>query len=120
MDDASLNPPYGGTLVDLLSPPAERREWKERANALPSWQLGMRALCDLELLATGAFSPLAGFMSEADYRRVLAEMRLADGTFFPMPLTLPVPAEASVRPGQDVVLRDARNEPVAVLASLEL
>lgn len=115
MDESSLNPPYGGSLVDLLAPPAERREWAERAVTLPSWQLGMRALCDLELLATGAFSPLRGFMGEADYRRVLAEMRLADGTFFPMPLTLPVPADAPVRPGEDVVLRDARNEPVAVM-----
>ena len=120
MDEASLNPPYGGALVGLLSPPAERREWAERASALPSWQLGMRALCDLELLATGAFSPLAGFMREADYRRVLAEMRLADGTFFPIPLTLPVPAESAAGPGQHVMLRDSRNEPVAVLAVEEV
>ena len=120
MDESSLNPPYGGTLVDLVAPPAERRELGARASALPSWQLGMRALCDLELLACGAFSPLRGFMGEADYRRVLAEMRLSGGTFFPMPLTLPVPKDAAVRPGDDVVLRDARNEPVAVLSGLEL
>ena len=63
MDESSLNPPYGGRLVDLLAAPAERRELAARANALPSWQLGMRALCDLELLACGAFSPLSGFMA---------------------------------------------------------
>jgi sulfate adenylyltransferase len=120
MEETGLNPPYGGTLVDLVAPAAERREWARRALSLPSWQLGTRALCDLELLATGAFSPLRGFMGEADYRRVLAQMRLADGTFFPMPLTLPVPAEAAVGPGRDVALRDTRNEPVAVLAVEEV
>jgi sulfate adenylyltransferase len=120
LEESSLIPPYGGALVDLVAQPAERREWTERVLALPSWQLGLRAACDLELLATGAFSPLRSFMGEADYRRVLAEMRLADGTFFPMPLTLPVPPEASARPGQDVVLRDARNEALAVLTVEEL
>ncbi len=120
MDESSLNPPYGGTLVDLAGLPAERREWAARAKTLPSWQLGLRALCDLELLACGAFSPLRGFMGEADYRRVLAEMRLLDGTFFPMPLTLPVPTDVPVPAGGDVVLRDARNEPVALLSGVAL
>lgn len=120
MHENELIAPYGGTLVDLLASPAERREWAERAKSLPAWPLSTRALCDLELLATGAFSPLRTFMGEADYRRVLEQMRLADGTFFPMPITLPVPDAGGVRPGQDVVLRDARNEAVAVLTVEEL
>ena len=57
-------------------------------------------VCDLELLASGAFSPLDRFMGEADFRRVLAEMRLADGTLFPIPVTLPVAADAGSRSGR--------------------
>ena len=120
MEEAALNPPCGGTLVDLRVPSAERHEWSQRTHHLPGWSLDLRTLCDLELLATGAFSPLRGFMGEADYRRVVREMRLADGTLFPMPITLPVPDGTAVRVGQDVVLRDARNEPVAVLTVEEL
>ncbi|MDI7275710.1 MAG: bifunctional sulfate adenylyltransferase/adenylylsulfate kinase [Anaerolineae bacterium] len=108
--------PYGGKLVDLLLPEGqELEEWMARGNSLPSVQLSPRSLCDLELLATGAFSPLDRFMGEADYRRVLAEMRLADGTLFPIPVTLPVPAELPVRAGDLVGLRSPQNELLAVL-----
>ena len=84
------------------------------ATRLPSIQLSPRALCDLELLATGAFSPLDRFMGRADYLRVLAEMRLADGTLFPIPITLPVDAR-DVHLDRQVVLRDARNNPLAIM-----
>src|SRR6266513_1772651 len=93
--------PYGGALVDLLAAPGEREELVRRASALPSLSLTTRALCDLELLVTGAFSPLDRFMGEADYRRVVEEMRLSGGTFFPMPITLPVPPGAGFRPGDE-------------------
>ncbi len=87
-----------------------------RAQALPTIQLSPRSLCDLELLATGAFSPLERFMGEADYRRVLTEMRLADGTLFPMPITLPVAEDAPVAVGEWIALRTQRNDLVAVMA----
>jgi len=113
---APLIPPYGGRLVTLLVPDeAERRDWMARATRLPSLQLSLRSLCDLELLATGAFSPLDRFMGEADYRRVLVEMRLADGTLFPIPVTLPVPDDFPVRVGDQLALRSAKNELLAVL-----
>src|SRR5258707_11452353 len=86
--------PYGGELVDLFVAPDEEASLRDRAVALPSVQLSERSLCDLELLATGAFSPLHSFLGQADYRRVLAEMRLADGTLFPIPITLPVAGDA--------------------------
>jgi sulfate adenylyltransferase len=111
---ATLIPPYGGQLVNLIVDDEARAELTELATRLPSIQLSPRALCDLELLATGAFSPLDRFMGRADYERVLAEMRLADGTLFPIPITLPVDAR-DVRLDRQVVLRDARHNPLAIM-----
>jgi sulfate adenylyltransferase len=103
--------PYGGALTDLLAAPEERDALKAHAGRLPSVQLSARAVCDLELLATGAFSPLKQFMGRTDYERVLGEMRLADGTLWPMPVTLPVnePVDG------EIALRDERNELLAVM-----
>jgi len=50
-----------------------------------------RQLCDLELILNGGFAPLNGFMNEADYNNVVQNMRLADGTLWPMPIVLDVP-----------------------------
>ena len=112
--------PYGGTLVDLRARPEECLELARRASALPSLSLTTRSLCDLELLVTGAFSPLDRFMGAADYRRVVEEMRLAGGTFFPMPIALPVPAAAGLRPGDEVALRTSQNVLVAVMRVEEI
>ena len=88
MAKAKLITPYGGKLVDLVLTGDDRDEILSRAPALPSIKITMRNLCDLELLATGAFSPLDRFMGKADYERVLHEMRLSDGVLFPLPITL--------------------------------
>jgi sulfate adenylyltransferase len=74
----------------------------------------------LELLAAGGFSPLTTFMGEADYRRVVREMRLADGQLFPMPITLPVVAGTPFQVGQQVALRDQQNELLGVLTIDEI
>jgi sulfate adenylyltransferase len=79
-----------------------------------------RVVCDLELLASGGFSPLDRFMSEADFRGVLHEMRLADGTLFPIPVTLPVAADAGLRVGTDIALRDSMNDLLAIMTIEEL
>ena len=63
---AKLVVPYGGKLVDLLVPEAERGILVQRAKHLPSIQISFRSVCDLELLATGAFSPRDLFMGEKD------------------------------------------------------
>src|SRR5213080_2459600 len=115
-----LIPPCGGELVNLLVPADEAAELRARAAALPSLRLSERATCDLELLATGAFSPLARFMGRADYTRVLAEMRLAGRHVFPIPVTLPAPADAHIREGQEIALRDPKNDLLALLTVEEI
>jgi sulfate adenylyltransferase len=112
---SALNTPYGDRVVDLLVDPAERDEWTAHAATLQAIQISDRSLCDLELLAVGAFSPLEGFMGRADYERVLEEMRLADGTLWPIPITLPVADDAPVKLDGEVALRSTRNELMAVL-----
>jgi sulfate adenylyltransferase len=107
--------PYGGRLVSLLTEAEEREELLSLASQLPRLQLTPRNLCDLELLATGGFSPLARFMARADYERVLEEMRLADGTLFPLPVTLTFRKGEPVTIGEQVALVDQFNNPLAVL-----
>jgi sulfate adenylyltransferase len=107
--------PYGGKLVNLLVSIEERQELLERSKRLPSVQISARALCDLELLATGAFSPLDRFMKKADYERVLTEMRLTDGTLFPIPVTLPVDESALPTWGEQITLSDVRNNTIAIM-----
>jgi sulfate adenylyltransferase len=107
--------PYGQKLVDLRVPAEAGDELKAHAGHLPSLQLSERSVCDLELLATGAFSPLARFMNQADHERVVADMRLANGLIFPMPVTLPVEPDPAIRLDQEIALRNAKNELLAVM-----
>jgi sulfate adenylyltransferase len=113
MNQVDLITPYGGALINLLVEGAERVELIRRAGELASIQLSSRALCDLELMATGAFSPLSRFMGEADYRNVLEQMRLAGGTLFSIPVTLPVQDVSGFRRGQEIALRSASNNLMA-------
>ncbi|HET7844043.1 MAG TPA: sulfate adenylyltransferase, partial [Xanthomonadales bacterium] len=109
--------PHGGTLIDLFVPDGARTGARRRASALPAWDLTPRQSCDLDLLMCGAFSPLTGFMSEADYARVRDEMRLADGMLWPMPITLDVPAELAAKAvaAGGLALRDAEGVTLAIL-----
>jgi sulfate adenylyltransferase len=115
MSKANLIPPYGGKLVNLVADPDEREELLARASKLSSIKITMRNLCDLELLATGGFSPLTTFMGKADYDRVLREMRLADGTLWPLPITLTADPKELPTVGDDIVLRNANNDVMAIM-----
>ena len=117
---ADLISPYGGRLVNLLVEGTERTELLEFANTLPSIQLTPRSLCDIELLAVGAFSPLDRFMGKADYTRVIEEMRLSNGTLFPIPITLPLVDPAPISRGQSISLRSSKNELIAVMKIEEI
>ena len=112
--------PYGGRLVDLMVPEDSIAEVKAHANALPSIQISERSVCDLELLATGAFSPLDMFMGKEDFQRVLDEMRLTSGHVFPIPITLPIDERAEIALDQDFALRNAKNELIAVMRAEEI
>ena len=107
--------PYGGKLVNLVVEGAEREALLKEASRLPYIQVSERVMNDLELLATGGFSPLDRFIGEADYRRVMDEMRLSDGTLFPLPVTLPVDRDEFPQDAEKIVLRDARNNVIAVM-----
>jgi sulfate adenylyltransferase len=113
----ALVAPHGGVLRELYLPPAEAEALKRRSASLPQWTLNQRQLCDLELLLNGGFSPLDGFLGRADYDRVLADMRLADGTLWPIPITLDVDEAfaASLPDHAQISLNDVQGTPIAVL-----
>jgi sulfate adenylyltransferase len=116
MDNSKdLIDPYGGPLVNLVVPVEEREELLQQAASLPRVQLSERATCDLELLATGGFSPLKTFLGRDDYQNVIEEMRLANGILFPIPVTLTISKEAQVKLDTNVALVDSYNNLLAVL-----
>ncbi|MEE4119071.1 MAG: adenylyltransferase, partial [Paracoccaceae bacterium] len=88
------------------------------AGDLASWDLTSRQICDLELLMNGGFAPLKGFLGRDDYDSVVERMRLADGTLWPMPITLDVSERfaGQVEPGQDIALRDPEGVILAILS----
>jgi sulfate adenylyltransferase len=109
--------PNHAPIPELYVSSDSAQKLKVEAGSLPSWDLTARQVCDLELLMNGGFNPLKGFMGQADYDGVVAGMRLADGTLWPMPITLDV-SEAfaeMVTPGQDIALRDAEGVILAIL-----
>ena len=112
-----LVPPYGGALVDLVVDDGRASELRKASTDWPSWDLTPRHLCDLELLLSGAFSPLHGFIGSADMASVCADMRLSNGTLWPIPVTLDIPDELAtlVGPGASVALRDPEGVMLAAL-----
>ena len=110
--------PHGGELIQLQVPADYAAELKSHSKEWPSWDLTARQLCDLELLMNGGFSPLRGFMNRKDYEGVCHNMRLADGTLWPMPITLDVTEElaSKLKPGSSrIALRDPEGVMLAVL-----
>lgn len=107
--------------MERLVGDARREELRRESRAWPSWTLTSRQACDLELLLNGGFSPLEGFLGREDYERVCREMRLADGTLWPIPVVLDLPEEFAkeLAPGP-LALRDEEGLMLAVLHVQEL
>ncbi len=101
--------------MDLVVDEARAAEMKATAKDHTSLTLDERGLCDLEQLAVGGFSPLKGFLGKADYHRVVSEGRLADGTLWPLPITLPVRPSNGVEVGKTLALRDVYGNLLAFL-----
>jgi len=116
-----LIPPHGGVLIDRRLAGSDRDRSLERAESLPAVTLNAVSLSDLELIGNGAFSPLTGFLGSADYRSVVDEMHLANGTVWSIPITLAVTREvADGLPDQgDVALRDDAGRIVGILELAE-
>ena len=120
--DDAISAHGGGELVDLKAPAGERAALAARAAKLPVVTLNARDLADLEMLATGAFSPLTGFMGAADYVRTRDEMRLASGLPWSIPITLAVDEATakSLKTGNEIALATEDGKRLAILKLAEI
>jgi sulfate adenylyltransferase len=110
--------PHGGELVNLIATSDRAAEIKAQSREWPSWDLTPRQVCDLELLMSGGFSPLTGFLNRADYEGVCQNMRLTSGVLWPIPITLDVKEEfaKTLKPGSSkIALRDGEGVMLGVL-----
>ena len=109
--------PHGGELVDRVVPEDERRERSMEATGLQRVQLGPRTLSDLQMISTGVFSPLEGFMLRDEYESVVEDMRLGSGLAWSLPITLSVDEEKAgeLSEGSEIALVDGTGEPVATM-----
>jgi sulfate adenylyltransferase len=116
MTPQETHDPKGG-LVNLMADEERSRLLKKISMDLPDLPLTERQMCDLEMIATGAFSPLKGFMNRADYESVLDRMRLQDDTLWPIPICLGVTETRakSLEAGQSLALRDPEGFQLAVM-----
>jgi sulfate adenylyltransferase len=110
-------PPHGGILINRIATLDQRQDFLDKANSLPRLQLSDRALSDVEMIAIGAYSPLTGFMEEADYKSVVKNMRLANGLPWAVPVTLPVSEEIgnSLEEGTMIRLDSPQGEFIGIL-----
>lgn len=120
--DDAISAHGGGELVDLKAPVAERAALRTHAASLPVVTLTARDISDLEMLASGAFSPLTGFMGEADYTRSRDELRLASGAPWSIPITLAVDEATahSLKVGADIALATDDGKRLAILKLAEI
>ncbi len=117
-----LIPAYGGTLVNLVADNRRLLDLRDASRDWPSADLDPATVCDLELLMNGGYSPLERFMGAADFDSVCSSMRLADGTLWPVPLTLGVGEELanSLAAGDRLALRDPEGVMLAVQTVTEV
>lgn len=110
-------PPHGGKLVNRLAQEKEKPDLIERAKRLKKLVLNDREISDLEMMATGAFSPLEGFVLQEDYLNILENMRLKNGTVWGIPITLALEKEEAkeIKEGEDIALYDSENNLTGII-----
>lgn len=115
----SLVEAHGGKLCNLVLNADASAALKNEAKSLPSWTLNDRQICDLEMILNGGFSPLTGFLNESDYNSVLENMRLQDGTIWPIPITLDVTEEFAeeINKSEEIALKDKEGFTIAVMSA---
>src|SRR5215475_8873287 len=109
---SNLVPPHGAKILKpLLLSQTERAGERRRADHLKKVPLSSREVSDLFMLAMGAYTPLVGFMGEADWRGCCVDMTLSDGLFWPIPITLSCETDIAdgIRIGDEVALLDGGN-----------
>ena len=109
--------PHGGELVDRRAPEGQRAELLERAETLNKVALGPRSLSDLEMISTGVFSPLTGFMVQNDYDSVVETMHLSNGLVWSLPITLSVSEKEAggTSEGEEIALVDGVGRVLATM-----
>ena len=109
--------PHGGELVDRMVPESQRTELHQRAETLTRVALGPRSLSDLEMISTGVFSPLTGFMVQEDYDSVVETMHLSNGLVWSLPITLSVSEEEAggISEGEEIALTDGTGRVLAIM-----
>lgn len=115
----SLIAPHGGTLVDRMVAPDAAAKKLAAAQSLAKIPLSDRSICDVICIATGAYSPLEGFMGSGDYKAVVEGMRLQNGLIWPMPIVLPC-TNADVKAGSNAALTDETGDVIATIEVSEL
>ncbi len=117
----TLISPYCNNLDEsLVTDDQKKRELGRKAANLARLQLSARNLCDLEMLAVGGFSPVNEFMGKDDLDSVLEALRLADGTLFPLPITLSISSDFEVSLDQEIALADRKNNILALMRIEEI
>ena len=122
MTAVTLTPPHGGTLINRFADADRARQLTSDASGLPKITLSSKQACDLEMIATGAFSPLEGFVGKADFESICREGRLADSTVWPIPITLAVDdaTKAGLSEGGQAALFHADGTLLAVIDVQEI
>ncbi len=122
MKTESLITPHGGRLINRIVDSSRAEALAAEAAAMRSITLSTKQACDLEMMATGAFSPLTGFVGKADFDSICSNLRLADGTVWPIPITLAVDGEvkAALRLGQQATLKHEDGTLLAVIDIQEI
>jgi sulfate adenylyltransferase len=118
VNNSSLVPPHGSPdLKPLLIPKSDRAKKLDHAIQLPKVIMSSREMSDLLLLSMGAYTPLEGFMGKADWRAVCADMKLANGLFWPVPITLSISAEraAKIIVDDEIALVDGKMQTIMAI-----